>query len=134
MTEPKYQLFTDSQLLVWTQLADHLTARIDSGEFKNSLPAHAVLAAEYGTTPTSVNRAVDDLIARGVIKPLGGRAFLYVREADGMWLQREQWRTIASNITEDDGAMSILSQGAPLAWVHGFGADVRRGSLSETSS
>ncbi|TNC23720.1 GntR family transcriptional regulator [Amycolatopsis alkalitolerans] len=133
VTKPKYLLCKTGELLVWAQLADHLTARIDQGEFKNSLPPNAVLAAEYGVAENTVSRAIDDLISRGVIKPLEGRAFHYVREADGMWLHRDQWRNLASKINDDD-AMSVLSEDAPVAWAHGFRADVRREEFRESEA
>ncbi|MGW8851575.1 winged helix-turn-helix domain-containing protein [Streptomyces xiamenensis] len=57
---------------VWRQIADHLAARIASGELPAGarLPGERALAEEYGVALGTVRRAVVDLRERGLVKTL----------------------------------------------------------------
>lgn len=135
MEEPKYPLFKDSELLVWAQLADHLSTRIDQCEFGcgEPLPLKKTLASEYAVSAATVHRAMADLITRAVVtRAPGGRIFpVIVGNAESMKITRYWWRQLAWEIYDNPNAMDILDLYSPRAWVHGFRADVRRQEMIE---
>jgi len=67
---------------VYVQVADHIAARIASGDLRPGarLPAERDLAAEYGVSTDTVRRAVAVLRERGLIVTLTGRGS-YVAES-----------------------------------------------------
>lgn len=136
--QSKYLLFMDSELLVWAQLADHLTTRINAGEFDTheALPTKKALAEEYGVSLGTVRRGLADLLRRKVvIQGHGGRLFVNVMgEADTIRVTRHLWRQLVWECRDNPDAMDILELEAPRAWVQGFRADVRREALSETTA
>ncbi len=70
--------------LMYEQIADHLTARIEAGELAPGakLPPERELAGEYGVAYNTVRRAMDVLRERGLIVTMHGRG-TYVAERDG---------------------------------------------------
>ena len=56
----------------YVQVADDLEARIRAGEFPNDsrLPARDVLAAEYAVGEMTVRRALRELAARRMVRPM----------------------------------------------------------------
>jgi DNA-binding GntR family transcriptional regulator len=66
---------TSGPELVYLQVANHLAARIDSGEFApgTRLPAERDLAAYYGVAYDTVRRATAVLRDRGLIVTVHGR-------------------------------------------------------------
>jgi DNA-binding GntR family transcriptional regulator len=61
--------------LVYVQVADHITARIEAGELAPSarLPAERDLATEYGVAYDTIRRATALLRDRGLIITIVGR-------------------------------------------------------------
>lgn len=61
--------------LVYVQVADHITARISSGELTpgGRLPAERDLAIEYGVAYDTIRRATALLRERGLIITIVGR-------------------------------------------------------------
>ena len=61
--------------LVYVQVADHVTARIESGELAPGarLPAERDLATEYGVAYDTIRRATALLRERGLIITIVGR-------------------------------------------------------------
>ncbi len=57
----------------YIQIANHIEARIDVGEFKHKLPAERALAAEYGVAYQTLRRAMQVLRDRGRIITRQGR-------------------------------------------------------------
>ncbi len=135
MENPKYHLFKDTELLIWAQLADHISTRIEQCEFSfgDSLPSKKMLASEYAVSPTTVRRAIADLLRRNVVtRTPGGRLFPVITgEAESMKLTRRWWRKLAWQIHDNPDAMDSLELYSPRAWVHGFRADVRRKAMAE---
>jgi len=70
--------------LIYEQVADHLTARIEAGELSPGarLPAERDLATEYGVAYDTIRRATALLRARGLILTIVGRG-TFVRPKDG---------------------------------------------------
>jgi GntR family transcriptional regulator len=71
--------------LVYVQVADHITARIASGELAAGarLPAERDLAVEYGVAYDTIRRATALLRERGLILTIVGRGtYVKPREAD----------------------------------------------------
>ena len=70
--------------LVYEQVADHITARIEAGDFKPGarLPAERDLAREYGVAYDTVRRATALLRERGLILTIVGRG-TFVRPRSG---------------------------------------------------
>jgi GntR family transcriptional regulator len=66
---------------VYVQLADHIAARIASGDLRPGarLPAERDLAADYGVSADTVRRAVAVLRERALVVTLTGRGS-YVAE------------------------------------------------------
>ena len=60
---------------VYIAVADHLEARIASGELQPGarLPAERELAREYGVAIGTARRAVKELASRGLVRVLPGR-------------------------------------------------------------
>jgi GntR family transcriptional regulator len=73
VTDP--QIDKDSPKLVYVQVADHIAARIASGELApgTKLPAERDLAAEYGVAYDTIRRATAVLRDRGLIITTVGR-------------------------------------------------------------
>ena len=69
--------------LVYVQVADHITARIDAGELAPGarLPAERDLAVEYGVAYDTIRRATALLRDRGLIITIVGRG-TYVTPED----------------------------------------------------
>ena len=69
--------------LVYVQVADHVTARIEAGELAPGarLPAERDLAVEYGVSYDTIRRATAVLRERGLIITIVGRG-TYVRPSD----------------------------------------------------
>lgn len=69
--------------LVYVQVADHITGRIEAGELQPGakLPAERDLAAEYGVAYDTVRRATAVLRERGLIITIVGRG-TYVTPED----------------------------------------------------
>jgi DNA-binding GntR family transcriptional regulator len=70
--------------LVYEQVADHITARIESGELAPGarLPAERDLATEYGVAYDTIRRATALLRERGLILTIVGRG-TFVRPKNG---------------------------------------------------
>ena len=70
--------------LVYEQVADHIDARIQSGELAPGarLPAERDLATEYGVAYDTIRRATALLRERGLILTIVGRG-TFVRPKDG---------------------------------------------------
>lgn len=70
--------------LIYEQVADHLTARIEAGELSPGarLPAERDLATEYGVAYDTIRRATALLRERGLILTIVGRG-TFVRPKDG---------------------------------------------------
>ncbi len=64
----------DEMQLVYVQVADHIAARIEAGEFppESRLPPERELAAEYGVAYNTVRRSMDVLRERGLVVTLRG--------------------------------------------------------------
>ena len=69
--------------LVYVQVADHITARIEAGELApgGRLPAERDLATEYGVAYDTIRRATALLRDRGLIITIVGRG-TYVTPED----------------------------------------------------
>jgi DNA-binding GntR family transcriptional regulator len=70
--------------LVYVRVADHVTAKITSGELAPGakLPAERELAAEYGVSYDTIRRASALLRERGLIETVHGRgAFVIKRKS-----------------------------------------------------
>jgi GntR family transcriptional regulator len=66
---------------VYMRLADHLAARIASGELPADarLPGERDLAAEYGVALGTARRAVEELRDRGLVVTLPGKGTFVTR-------------------------------------------------------
>lgn len=64
-----FTIKTDTPAYVYETMADHLAARIRSGEFKpnDPLPAERNLAGEYGVSLGTARRATEALRGRGLV-------------------------------------------------------------------
>ena len=73
----------DAPKLVYVQVADHITARIEAGDLAPGarLPAERDLAAEYGVSYDTIRRATALLRDRGLIITIVGRG-TYVSPED----------------------------------------------------
>jgi GntR family transcriptional regulator len=74
--------FKPTQLrLLYEQIADHIAARIQAGEFPagTRLPPERDLAGEYSAAYNTIRRAMDVLRDRGLIITMHGRG-TYVAE------------------------------------------------------
>jgi DNA-binding GntR family transcriptional regulator len=78
---PPFDPGQDSADYVYVRLADHIEARIRSGELAlgRRLPAERDMAEEYGVAYLTVRRAMKELRERGLIKSVIGRG-TYVME------------------------------------------------------
>jgi GntR family transcriptional regulator len=71
---------------VYMQLADHIAARIDSGELQPSsrLSGERDLAEEYGVALGTARRAVQELRDRGLVLTLPAKGtYINARKQDG---------------------------------------------------
>ncbi len=71
---------------VYMQLADHIAARIDSGELQpdSRLPGERDLAEEYGVALGTARRAVQELRDRGLVLTLPAKGtYINARKQDG---------------------------------------------------
>ncbi|MGW4411757.1 GntR family transcriptional regulator [Nonomuraea sp. NPDC004702] len=82
MSNPPFDPDEDSPEYVYMRLADHIEARIRSGELSlgRRLPAERDQAAEYGVAYLTVRRAMKELRNRGLIKSVLGRGTYVVNE------------------------------------------------------
>ena len=82
VTEPP-RIDPDAPKLVYVQVADHITARIEAGDLApgGRLPAERDLATEYGVSYDTIRRATALLRDRGLIITIVGRG-TYVTPAD----------------------------------------------------
>lgn len=73
----------DAPKLVYVQVADHITARIEAGDLAPGarLPAERDLAAEYGVAYDTIRRATALLRDRGLIITIIGRG-TFVKPAE----------------------------------------------------
>jgi GntR family transcriptional regulator len=64
-----FKIKTDTPAYVYETMADHLAARIKSGELKpnDPLPAERKLAGEYGVSLGTARRATEALRGRGLV-------------------------------------------------------------------
>jgi DNA-binding GntR family transcriptional regulator len=64
----------DPLQLIYVQVADHIAARIEDGEFKRGtrLPPERDLSTEYGVAYNTVRRSMDVLRERGLVITLRG--------------------------------------------------------------
>ena len=64
----------DPLQLAYVQVADHIAARIEDGEFKRGtrLPSERDLSTEYGVAYNTVRRSMDVLRERGLVITLRG--------------------------------------------------------------
>jgi GntR family phosphonate transport system transcriptional regulator len=68
------QLVRQSGIAVWAQIADALRREIDrSLDESDWLPAESELAARFGVNRHTLRRAVDELIAEGLVERIHGR-------------------------------------------------------------
>jgi DNA-binding GntR family transcriptional regulator len=76
---------TSGPELVYLQVANHLAARIESGEFAagTRLPAERDLAAYYGVAYDTVRRATAVLRDRGLIVTVHGRGTFVAQRLHG---------------------------------------------------
>ena len=82
VTDPP-RIDRDAPKLVYVQVADHITARIEAGELAPGarLPAERDLAVEYGVAYDTIRRATALLRDRGLIITIVGRG-TYVTPED----------------------------------------------------
>jgi len=71
----------DSPVLAYVQLAEVLTAQIESGELTGRMPGERELADTYGVAYGTVRRAMGVLRERGLIETVHGRG-TFVRRPD----------------------------------------------------
>lgn len=71
----------DGPVTVWRQIADDLTAEMESGELPpgSRLPSEAELADIYGVARLTVRRAIRDLAERKLVTVVQGRG-TFVRQ------------------------------------------------------
>ena len=82
MTEvPEWDPGAGGPAYVYMRLADHLAARIASGELPADarLPGERDLAAEYGVALGTARRAVEELRDRGLVVTLPGKGTFVTR-------------------------------------------------------
>ena len=82
MTEvPEWDPGAGGPAYVYMRLADHLAARIASGELPadGRLPGERDLAAEYGVALGTARRAVEELRDRGLVVTLPGKGTFVTR-------------------------------------------------------
>ena len=72
----------DPLQLAYVQVADHIAARIEYGEFKRAtrLPPERDLATEYGVAYNTVRRSMDVLRERGLVITLRGHGNYVARK------------------------------------------------------
>ena len=71
----QFRVDPDAPKLIYVQVADHITARIDAGELVRGarLPAERDLATDYGVSYDTIRRATALLRDRGLIITIVGR-------------------------------------------------------------
>ena len=71
----QFRVNPDAPKLIYVQVADHITARIDVGELVRGarLPAERDLATDYGVSYDTIRRATALLRDRGLIITIVGR-------------------------------------------------------------
>jgi DNA-binding GntR family transcriptional regulator len=71
----QFRIDPDAPKLIYVQVADHIIARIDTGELAKGarLPAERDLAADYGVSYDTIRRATALLRDRGLIITIVGR-------------------------------------------------------------
>ena len=74
----------DPLQLAYVQVADHITARIEAGEFppETRLPPERDLADEYKVAYNTLRRAMDVLRDRGLVITLRGHGNYVTRDRD----------------------------------------------------
>ncbi len=72
----------DPLQLAYVQVADHIAARIEAGEFapETRLPPERDLAVEYGVAYNTVRRSMDVLRDRGLVITLRGHGNYVARK------------------------------------------------------
>lgn len=70
----------DGPRLLWQQVADDITADIDSGALKSGwrLPSEAELVEVYGVARVTVRRAIAELVKDGKLTVVRGRGTFVV--------------------------------------------------------
>lgn len=74
---------TESSVLLWRQVADDITAAIDSGELQpgERLPNEFALAETYGVARVTIRRAIEDLKKRDLVRVQQGRGTFVTRRS-----------------------------------------------------
>ena len=80
MAVPPYK--ADPLKLAYVQVADHIAARIEAGEFppETRLPPERELADEYGVAYNTLRRSMDVLRERGLVITLRGHGNYVARK------------------------------------------------------
>ena len=80
MAVPPYK--ADPLKLAYVQVADHIAARIEAGEFppETRLPPERELADEYGVAYNTLRRSMDVLRERGLVITLRGHGNYVARD------------------------------------------------------
>jgi GntR family transcriptional regulator len=81
----RYRLDQSSMTYLYEQMADHLTARIASGDLpvNTALPAEVLLARQYGVSLGTARRATEILRERGLAATLRSKGtFVVARPED----------------------------------------------------
>jgi DNA-binding GntR family transcriptional regulator len=73
--DAQFRVDPDAPKLIYVQVADHITARIEAGELARGarLPAERDLATEYGVSYDTIRRTTALLRDRGLIITIVGR-------------------------------------------------------------
>ena len=81
MSVPPFDLEAGGPAYVYAKLADHLAARIETGDLPagSKLPGERDLADEYGVAVATVRRAIQDLRDRELVVTLPAKGSYVVR-------------------------------------------------------
>ena len=81
MSVPPFDPEAGGPAYVYAKLADHLAARIETGELPNGsrLPGERDLADEYGVAVATARRAIQELRDRGLVVTLPAKGSYVVR-------------------------------------------------------
>lgn len=91
MTAPEFRLGPDQPGYLYIKVADHLEARIRSGDLRPGarLPGERDLALDYGVSIGTVRRATDVLRERGAVVTLPAKGTYVVGSSHGQLSQRQ---------------------------------------------